>query len=152
MEKLLKNINKQLSSSLSFLDNVYVRTAFIMFLVLYASMAAPVLPGDIAKLFDNTAFKVAVLALIIYIGLRDTTLALLIAIGLVLSIQTLNRYKVFSLTGVESFDTNKVRNSSRVLYEYEYQAEDDFPGSVYEEGLVEKYKDNYELINILYLI
>ena len=47
---------------------------------------------------------------------------------------------------VESFDTNKVRNSSRVLYEYEYQAEDDFPGSVYEEGLVEKYKDNPVLL------
>ena len=47
---------------------------------------------------------------------------------------------------MKTFDTNKVRNSSRVLYEYEYQAEDDFPGSVYEEGLVEKYKDNPVLL------
>ena len=46
----------------------------------------------------------------------------------------------------EGFDLNKVRNSSRVLYEYDNQDSDDFPGSIYEDSLIKEYNENPVLI------
>jgi hypothetical protein len=89
MEAFDNTVNKYLS----FLDNEYVSAGLSIILVLYAGLAAPALPESIAKLFDNTLFKILMFFLIVYISKKDTKVALIAAIGVMISIQTLNKIK-----------------------------------------------------------
>jgi len=85
--------NRTLNQALSFLDNEYVSAGVALFLVLYAGMAAPSLPENIARLFENTLFKLLVFFLIAYTSRRNPTVAIIAAVGLMVSLQTLNRYE-----------------------------------------------------------
>lgn len=72
-------------------ENKYVYGATILIAILYAGMAAPKLPASVAKLFDQNLFKLVVLFIIAYVSTSDVTVALILAIGFIISIQTLNR-------------------------------------------------------------
>lgn len=90
----MNNINQTIRQNLRFLDNQYVSAAISLFLVLYAGLAAPELPESVAKLFENTLFKLLVFFLIAYTSRKDPTVAIIAAVGLMISLQTLNRYNV----------------------------------------------------------
>lgn len=62
-------------------------------LILYAGTIAPKPPTMIANALDNIVVRIALMALIAYMGTRDITSALLLAIGLVVSMMALARYK-----------------------------------------------------------
>ena len=66
--------------------------ALALFLILYAGLAAPKLPEYIARLFGSTLFKFLTIFLIAYSARSNPTIALIAAIGLMVSLQTLNRY------------------------------------------------------------
>lgn len=83
---MLKQLESFVNNSLSFLDNPYAKNIIKMFLVLYAGLAAPRLPAFLATLFNNALFRIVVLFLIAYLGLKDTTIALLSAVAFTLSI------------------------------------------------------------------
>ena len=83
---MLKQLESFVNNSLSFLDNPYAKNIIKMFLVLYAGLAAPRLPAFLANLFNNALFRIIVLFLIAYLGLKDTTIALLSAVAFTLSI------------------------------------------------------------------
>lgn len=89
-----KTFNQAVSQQLSFLNNPYVATGASLFLVLYGGMAAPNLPRQIATLFDHAWFRLFILFLIGYTGNRNPMVALLIAVGLVVSMNTLTKYQV----------------------------------------------------------
>ncbi len=82
----LKEVEKLISNSLSILDNVYVKNVVKMLLVLYAGLAAPRLPSWLANLFNNSVFRLLILFLIAYIGLKDTSIALMSAVAFTLTI------------------------------------------------------------------
>ena len=82
----LKEVEKLISNSLSILDNVYVKNVVKMLLVLYAGLAAPRLPAWVANLFNNSVFRLLILFLIAYIGLKDTSIALMSAVAFTLTI------------------------------------------------------------------
>ena len=63
-------------------------------LVLYASLAAPNLPQSIKKLFKNNLFKIIILTLIVYQTNKDSTMAILIAIGFTISLRSLTNKKI----------------------------------------------------------
>jgi hypothetical protein len=75
-------------------DQKYVNTALYLFLILYAGLAAPKLPSYIAKLFDHVLFRLVVLFLIAYLSVKDVKAALLVSLGLVITLVTLNNHKV----------------------------------------------------------
>jgi hypothetical protein len=79
---------------LGFLDNEYVSGALSLFLILYAGLAAPRLPGRVAALFDNTFFKLLIFFLIVYVSRRNPTVALIAAIAVMVSLLTLQRFKI----------------------------------------------------------
>ncbi len=85
--------------SLKFLDNKYVASVVRIFLVLYAGLVAPKLPGVLAVLFKNAVFKVVVLFLIVYVAMKDPTVALLSAVGFTISMVTLNKLETVSTLG-----------------------------------------------------
>lgn len=72
----------------------YVNTALYLFLILYAGLAAPKLPSYISNLFDNVIFRMVVLFLIAYLSAKDVRAALLVSIGLIITLITLNHHKV----------------------------------------------------------
>lgn len=77
-------------------NNEYLSSALTLFLILYAGLAAPKLPEGIARLFDNIFFKVLVLFLIAYTARKEPTVAIVAAVGLMVSLHTLNRIKFFN--------------------------------------------------------
>jgi hypothetical protein len=83
---MLNQLESFVNKSLSFLDNTYAKNIIKMLLVLYAGLAAPRLPSFLASLFNNALFRIVILFLIAYLGLKDTTIALLSAVAFTLSI------------------------------------------------------------------
>lgn len=76
------------------LEQKYVNTALYLFLILYAGLAAPKLPSYISKLFNNAIFRVLILFLIAYLASKDVEAAILVSVGLVITLMTLNHHKV----------------------------------------------------------
>lgn len=90
----MERIDQTMNEYLGVLDNEYVSSAVTLVLILYASLAAPKLPENVAKLFDNTAFKLVIFFLIAYTAKKSPTVAAVSAAGVMISLQTLNRYEV----------------------------------------------------------
>ena len=90
----MDEFNRVVTEALSVLDNQIVSSVLGLFLVLYAGLAAPKLPRSIAKLFDNPVFRVIVLFLVAFMASKNKSVALIAAVGLVVSFQTLNRHKM----------------------------------------------------------
>jgi len=82
------------NKALSILDNKYLSATISIILIIYASMAAPQLPENIARLFENMYFKAVFLFLIAYNAKRDPTVSLIATICIMVSLQTLNKYDV----------------------------------------------------------
>jgi len=91
MNKLFKQLTKAAMKPLELIENQYVAGGLKLFLVLYAGMIAPQLPNFMAKLFKNAVVKMIVLFLIIYTGIKDPMMSLMIAVGFTLSMVSLNR-------------------------------------------------------------
>lgn len=90
----MDEFNRVVNEALSILDNQIVSSVLGLFLVLYAGLAAPKLPRSIARLFDNPVFRVVVLFLVAFMASKNKSVALIAAVGLVVSFQTLNRHKM----------------------------------------------------------
>merc|ERR1712072_256562 len=76
----------------SFLKSVYsnktANAVIGLFLVLYASLAAPKLPKSVAQIFGNKIFKMIFLFLVAYMASRNVSVAIVAAVALVVSMQT----------------------------------------------------------------
>jgi hypothetical protein len=78
--------------------NPYLSATVSLFLVLYASLAAPALPASVAALFEHSVFKMLIMALIlVLVKGQNVTVALLVAVGFMVSMSTLSRYRLSSL-------------------------------------------------------
>lgn len=78
------------------LDNVYITTAIKVFLGLYAGFAAPKLPPSILLLMDNVIFRVAIAFMIVLVATRDPSIALMISVAFIITLQTANKYRLIN--------------------------------------------------------
>lgn len=78
------------------LSNKYVSTTLKVLIALYAAFAAPSLPKGIASFFDNSLVRIAVAILIVYLATKDSSLAILVALAFVLTLQTANKHKLIN--------------------------------------------------------
>ena len=94
----LVNQNKVLSSVLG------------MLLVLYAAAAAPKLSPSVVKIFDNNLFKLVYIFLIGYLATKDPSVAIITAVTLLVSIQTLSAHEasVQAVINANARSANKV--------------------------------------------
>jgi hypothetical protein len=76
------------------LENKYIAAGLSLLLILYASLAAPKLPYMIARLFDYTIVKVIMFFMLVYISRKDPTIALIAAVGVLVSLMALDRIKI----------------------------------------------------------
>ena len=86
----MESVNKMLG----FVNNNKILSSVLgLFLVLYAAMAAPKLPKSVAKIFDNTLFKLGFMFMIGYLATKDPSTAIISAVGLMITLQTLSSYE-----------------------------------------------------------
>lgn len=67
-------------------SNKYVSTSITVILALYAALLGPNLPVFVQQLFTNTIFRIIVLFLVVYSGNKNPKIAILIAMGFVLTL------------------------------------------------------------------
>jgi hypothetical protein len=75
-------------------------------LVLYAGSIAPHLPDEIAKWFTYPAFKIFVLALIVYTANQDPALSILIAVAFYSTLNVLAGKQMFEAFGEKKRNGN----------------------------------------------
>ena len=91
---IVENISATVNSSLEGIYSNKTASAVIgLFLVLYAGLAAPKLPKSVAKLFGNSAFRLVILFLVAYMSSRNTSIAIIATVALVVSMQTLSYHE-----------------------------------------------------------
>ena len=84
-ESSMKNLDFDVQN---ILKNEYVCWGLRIILVLYAAMVAPNLNRDVSSIFDNVIVRLIVACVIVFLSFHDTTLAILLSIAFVVSIQT----------------------------------------------------------------
>jgi hypothetical protein len=90
----VNNIAKEVDNMLTTLDNNKIFSSVLgLFLVLYGSLAAPKLPHSIALLFKNDIFKFLVIFMIAFMSSKDSSIAIIATVGLLVSLQTLSMYE-----------------------------------------------------------
>jgi hypothetical protein len=95
--ELIKKIINQTETILNRgLDNVYITTAIKVFLGLYAGFAAPKLPPNVIMLLDNIVVRIVVAFTIVLVATRDPSIALMISIAFIITLQTANRYRLIN--------------------------------------------------------
>jgi hypothetical protein len=92
--EVLKKFDSFMRENTKFLENKYVTAGIMLFLILYAGLAAPRLPLTLFKLFDLTIVKAIMFFLIIYISSKDQSVALITAIGLIVTLMALEKLKI----------------------------------------------------------
>jgi len=89
-----KMVEKYINESLSFLDNEYIATTIKIFLTVYAAVWAPKLPAQAYNIFKNDIFKLFVFILVIWVGTKDISLALLISLAFLISMNSLRNLNI----------------------------------------------------------
>lgn len=77
------------------LDNVYISTAIKVFIGLYAAFAAPQLPKSLVDLMDNVLMRIGVAFLIVFLATRDPSIALLVSIAFIVTLQQANKLRLY---------------------------------------------------------
>ena len=90
VDKFTTTMNRSLET---FYGNENTTALFGLFLVLYAGLVAPKLPKSVAKIFSFTVFRLIFLFLIVDMSRRNTSLAIIATVALVISMQTLSHHQ-----------------------------------------------------------
>lgn len=101
IENMSKSVSKQINDIAStkkakqvLSSNNWLLWTLRIVLVLYASFAAPNLSPGLVHIFDNIIVRLILSGLIIWLCYVDPSSAILLAVGFVISIQTLNKHKI----------------------------------------------------------
>lgn len=78
------------------LDNIWISTAIKVFLGLYAALAGPRLSPTLLNMFDNVFVRIVVAFVIVFIALKDPTIAIMLAIAFIITLQTANKLRLIN--------------------------------------------------------
>ena len=111
-------VNKMDTQVSGLLQNTYVNWALRIILVLYAAFSHVPEGGMLQSLAENIVFRLAIAVLIVYLSFNDPTLAILLSICFVVTIQAVNKNKVNEITKMsENFFTGKKQPTCESLGE-----------------------------------
>ncbi len=111
----MKIVDRSMSSLFS---NRNSAALISLFLVLYGGLAAPKLPDFIIKMFDNAIFRIIVLSLIVYKGERDLSMSVMIAVGFTLTLNIVNKQKLFENFGLTEDWAFSIQNNPNINTSY----------------------------------
>lgn len=102
IDSLLKMAENLISQADSVLDraisNRYLMTTLKVFIALYAALAAPKLPVVALRLLNFTLVRIAIAFAIVLIALKEPTIALLVAIAFIVSLQYADQQALWDTT------------------------------------------------------
>ena len=101
-------------------------------LVVYAVFFAPHLSEGAAELFDNILFRFLMAAIIVYLSFVDPALAILLAIGFIISIMTLNKYKIAEVASEASQQQRQEQEELREAQRKHGIPSEQTPGVLYQ--------------------
>lgn len=133
VSEVVDDIESGLDSGLS---NKYVSTTLKVLIALYAAFAAPKLPKEMAMMLDNTIVRILIAVLIVFVATKDSSMAILLSLAFILSLQTANKYKLLDtsesvskrgqLSWLPSANANRPHSESGVNEHYaNYAASDE---------------------------
>lgn len=94
---VINQVNGTLNQGLDVVNNNRIASTILgLFLVLYASLAAPNLPSSVTVIFKNNWFRLAFMFLIAYTATKDTSLAIITAVALLVTLLTLSAQETTS--------------------------------------------------------
>ena len=99
---------------LEILDNKYVSTVLILIVTLYCTFIGPELPQVVKKLFTNTIFRILVLFLVVVKGNTSPSLAIIIAIAFVLTLDYIYLMEAKEAFAEVSCPTGQVLNKDGI--------------------------------------
>jgi hypothetical protein len=90
-----------------------------LFLALYAALAAPKLPKSITLWFDNFWFKLGFMFLIAYMSTKDAGIAIISAVALLVTLQTLSAHKTTDrvIQAFQSMNEDKIKQALELVDE-----------------------------------
>ena len=92
--EVIDNLTSMITTNLEMVNNNKILSSVIgLFLVLYAALAAPKLPKSVTLWFDNMWFKLGFMFLIAYTATKDPSVAIISAVALLVTLQTLSAQK-----------------------------------------------------------
>lgn len=112
---------------LEILDNPYVFGAFTLVFVLYGSLAGPKLPEYVKRVFQNPVFQLVLFALIAYRGNHDPFSAVMISVGFLLIMTSIQRDWFASATSLVRRGASAAIDGGEDAYEF---AEDSAVGLI----------------------
>jgi len=89
------DFNNTANQYLDVFTHPYVLPALRLFLILYAAIIVPTLPSNVSWLFDNFAFRIVILALILWTGNQDASTSVTVAMLFVMVINLMNKKSLF---------------------------------------------------------
>ena len=91
---VIKQVNGTVNDGLQVINGNRIASVVLgLFLALYASLAAPNLPSSVTKIFKNPLFKLGIMFLIAYMATKDTSVAIITAVALLVTLQTLSAHE-----------------------------------------------------------
>lgn len=129
--------------------NPVISSVLSLFLVLYAGLAAPKLPKKIAKLFGNEVFRIIILVCIAYMASKDSSMSIISAVALVISLQTLTYHEANEVVAATiSEEASRIQSNdyeeSTDAEEYVFDENEEIP-AVYSEPNEYSENDNSEV-------
>ena len=91
MSESLKKIDESIQEVL---NNKYISTVIVMFITLYAGLAAPKLPRYWSSMFDSQLFKLFVLFVIGYMATKNYSIAIISALAFLITMNTMQKHKI----------------------------------------------------------
>ena len=94
---VINQVNGTLNQGLDIVNNNRIASTVLgLFLALYASLAAPNLPSSVTAIFKNNWFRLAFMFLIAYMATKDTSLAIITSVALLVTLLTLSAQETTS--------------------------------------------------------
>jgi len=105
MADYYKTFNNAVNPILEPLDNPIIRPLLLIFLTIYGTMAHPALPSSWKQAFDNIFFRIAYMALLIWMAKKDPGIAIVAAVVFIVIINLANGKSAFErFQGLEDFE------------------------------------------------
>jgi hypothetical protein len=114
---VIKQVNGTVNDGLQAINGNRIASVVLgLFLALYASLAAPNLPSSVTKIFKNPFFKLGFMFLIAYMATKDTSVAIITAVALLVTLQTLSAHETTDavVSVVNSKINSKIENFAAI--------------------------------------
>ena len=101
MESFLADVNNSMNSALSFMDDPVVNALVSTLLVLYACLAAPELPDNVATLFKNPFFRFAMLFTLSFTISRNAMLSIVVSFVILALVDLMHKMHSYQMESTQ---------------------------------------------------